>query len=340
MKKNLRYVNAVLFLLSLGVAFMDLVKLVIYRLSMIDLVKVGMGKSSYDLLELASLNSYVKDMLKVFTILAAVLAVAAILGALLASVLPPKGAYVISMLMSVIDLACLGCIFFGIASQMMDVEEMLAGFTMSLDSQAVLQLYKAPLIIGIVVYVGIFVLSCVGLACKSRETEQEEMEEILIETFSPVKNPWREEPAAPVRPAAPVSPVVQEPSSVRSIHSAAAPVKPAGAVKAAEQNARTFNGAVIGKNDGFAGLAYPMEEKQQVFFAAGREGIHIVKEQQDGAVAGVYYISEYEEYCMNVYEKKTCFLASGQPLGKGREYYLPRGTEVYIGEGETAFELA
>ena len=35
----------------------------------------------------------------------------------------------------------------------------------------------------------------------------------------------------------------------------------------------------------------------------------------------------------------TIFLTSGQPLGKNRFYYLPRGTEIYIKDQTNKFKL-
>jgi hypothetical protein len=57
-------------------------------------------------------------------------------------------------------------------------------------------------------------------------------------------------------------------------------------------------------------------------------------------LAAVYYISEYQEYCVEVNEKLCVFLESGQPLGKGRDYYLPRGTKIYVKDAGNTFTLA
>ena len=57
-------------------------------------------------------------------------------------------------------------------------------------------------------------------------------------------------------------------------------------------------------------------------------------------MAGVYFIGDYNEYCVEPYEKSAVFLESGQPLGKGRKYYLPRGTRVYVKDKNNQFTLA
>ena len=59
--------------------------------------------------------------------------------------------------------------------------------------------------------------------------------------------------------------------------------------------------------------------------------------EEEGAAAGIYYIREYGEYCAEPFEKRAVFLESGQPLGKGRQYYLPRGTKIYVGSRENSF---
>ena len=55
-------------------------------------------------------------------------------------------------------------------------------------------------------------------------------------------------------------------------------------------------------------------------------------------LGNIYYVSQYEEYCIQPLQTMTIFLTSGQPLGKNRFYYLPRGTEIYIKDQTNKFK--
>ena len=90
----------------------------------------------------------------------------------------------------------------------------------------------------------------------------------------------------------------------------------------------------------YAGKVYPLKDKTEVFFFL-KEGEAVLSPyEEEGAAAGVYYIKEYGEYCAEPFEKGMLFLASGQPLGKGRQYYLPRGTKIYVSDRKNTFTLA
>ena len=56
----------------------------------------------------------------------------------------------------------------------------------------------------------------------------------------------------------------------------------------------------------------------------------IERYEEGNILAKIYYISEYQEYCVEPLEMRTVLLKSGQPLGANRLYYLPRGTEISI----------
>lgn len=101
-----------------------------------------------------------------------------------------------------------------------------------------------------------------------------------------------------------------------------------------------FHGAIGGRTGIYESKIYPLCEKVQIYFAKAGTDVYIAPERGEDAVAGVYYVEEYEEYCVEPYEKNSFFLLSGQPLGAGRCYHLPRGIEVYIGDKCHAFVLA
>lgn len=106
-----------------------------------------------------------------------------------------------------------------------------------------------------------------------------------------------------------------------------------------------FYGAVIGNSIEYAKLAFQMKEKEKVFFK--EEGTHILLQErlhfdEKNILADVYYVPEHKEYCITPAKRRTVFLESGQPLGEGRLYYLPRATRIRIqgAAKEDWFELA
>lgn len=106
----------------------------------------------------------------------------------------------------------------------------------------------------------------------------------------------------------------------------------------AENNQNEFYGVVIGTGEYYFDKAYPLDKKVPVYFNS--EYNQIVLEDYSGQelLACLYYIPEYQEYCIEPYQTKTIYLKSGQPLGK-RVYYLPRGMSIYINEKSCMFKL-
>nr|WP_317377808.1 hypothetical protein [uncultured Faecalimonas sp.] len=101
-----------------------------------------------------------------------------------------------------------------------------------------------------------------------------------------------------------------------------------------------FYGAVAGESGMFQNMAYPLQERQELFFqwTEGQITTELYKSQE--SLAGIYFIPEYQEYCVEVFARVSVFLESGQPLGKDRRYYLPRGTEIYMKDDQGMFKLA
>lgn len=90
----------------------------------------------------------------------------------------------------------------------------------------------------------------------------------------------------------------------------------------------------------FQNMAYPLQERQELFFqwTEGQITTELYKSQE--SLAGIYFIPEYQEYCVEVFARVSVFLESGQPLGKDRRYYLPRGTRIYMKDDQGMFKLA
>lgn len=101
-----------------------------------------------------------------------------------------------------------------------------------------------------------------------------------------------------------------------------------------------FHGVIVGKKGFYQEMAYLLEEKREIFVRSDNELLEFSAYEENDAIMGIYYISEYQEYCVDIKKKKMVYLVSGQPLGADKKYYLPRGTEIYIKDDTNIFELS
>lgn len=99
-----------------------------------------------------------------------------------------------------------------------------------------------------------------------------------------------------------------------------------------------FEGAVTGKDGIYQDKTLMLEERKAVFFHMEGDQIY-VDQRKAGAAAEIWYVAQYEEYAVQPARRQTVYLRSGQPLGKDRIYYLPRGMEIWIGSAKNRFLL-
>ena len=99
-----------------------------------------------------------------------------------------------------------------------------------------------------------------------------------------------------------------------------------------------FEGAVTGKEGIYKGRTLLLENRREVFFHLEGRQIY-VDQMPEGAEAGIWYIAQHEEYAIQPAKTRTVYLKSGQPLGKDRIYYLPRGMEIWIESQKNRFLL-
>lgn len=102
-----------------------------------------------------------------------------------------------------------------------------------------------------------------------------------------------------------------------------------------------FHGAIIGKCSPYLGKAYLLQELTPVYVQAAEDGtIYLSEERMPGALASIYYVDQYQEYCVTPERKLHTYLESGQLLGAGRDYYLARGKVIYFDSENNRFQLA
>lgn len=195
-------------------------------------------------------------------------------------------------------------------------------------------------------------------AKKPQDNYQEEARSQRPNQRQSAQAAYREQPVQPQMPEQPYTdrkpsgirqeemrreqdPSVWGPSQKRSTGSASGQLR-TGAARTPEvkpEASSEFTGAVSGESGLYAGRIYSLKDKKEVFFTMNEKNAVLSPYEEEGAAAGIYYIKEYGEYCAEPFEKNTVFLESGQPLGKGRQYYLRRGTKIYIGDRDNSFTL-
>lgn len=311
MKKYLKFFNAVLFLAAFGVSYMELVHLAIVNVSLMDLIKLGFGKTEGPAFA-REIMDMIQDNITPFAICAVILVFLMWGSAILSVVLRGNLPYICGTLLALIQAAGVSWIYFGIRSMLDQVHDALSFFGMG----STVRMYSNTLIIWLLSYGLVILFSVIGLLLKGTQSLQNQGP-IMPEQFYSGRNPLG----------------MQNPVKAGSLssHKTAAQAIP---------EKRRFTGAVVGLTAEYASKAFPLSEKQQVFFVQEQGKLRLLEAEGKTTLASVYYIEEYQEYCVEPYEIKSFFLKSGQPLGKGRSYYLPRGTEIYIKTKENRFRLA
>ena len=82
-----------------------------------------------------------------------------------------------------------------------------------------------------------------------------------------------------------------------------------------------------------------MEDRVPVYCCKEDRQMVVVPGRTGDLAAEIYYVTAYGEYCVKPHRRMTVFLESGQPLGEGREYYLPRGMRIYLENRDNSFVL-
>lgn len=108
---------------------------------------------------------------------------------------------------------------------------------------------------------------------------------------------------------------------------------------------KEFFGAIEGIQLPYTGKVFPMSKGKYIYILRENNNI-ILKNYQDKGkcLTKIYYDTKYDEYVVIPQKKRCVHLESGQPLGVGRVYYLPRAMKIVIkneqGQNENMFRLA
>ncbi|MGL6201965.1 MAG: hypothetical protein ACRC3H_23850 [Lachnospiraceae bacterium] len=109
----------------------------------------------------------------------------------------------------------------------------------------------------------------------------------------------------------------------------------------AEKKQAPFYGVITGRSGRYLNKAFALRQGESVRFGSGEAKCDIIlnNEELKDCQCVIGYDSTYQEYWLQPNVRTSVYLASGQPLGPGRVYYLPRGTVFYIKTNKDVFEL-
>ena len=314
MEKKSRYGAALLFIVSEALLFMDVFRIAIVDLSLADIVRIGLGKENLDVLEGAAavLEEYMKPYSFAVIGLAAVIVICAVLTAVL-----KKGNGLRFGIAGIAAVnAYMAALIILLLSRFSEVESGLAFFGL----EDVTGMYRLPAVLWVVVYVAALILCICGIRAADKEKELKIIPDILPESFRQKENPWTDH---------------QDLTEIAGVR---------GDMVMGERDHSTendkFGGAVLGLSGIYAGKAYELTERTPVYFCRDVRQIFLSERQEETVLAEVYFVGRYGEYCVTPRETKCCFLESGQPLGKNRHYYIPRGSKIYLESRKDSFELA
>lgn len=326
MKEKLKYIVGALLACSLIAGFMPLIEVGAMKMSVMDILKIGVG--NYGDTEL------IREVMELFqaylrpSVITVIILIALILaGAFLTVVLDASKAYIAAIAGRAVNNILVIILGVTVKGKMDEVESAFSFFGLNSG----IRFHLSTIVLWIILYIAAFGLSVYGLVLNKGTKPVGRPQDIMPESLSDRTNPW-DAPRDPKKQAY-LDRIGQLEREREAAKKNAPPVR--------EQAAGAdFHGVIGGRSGRYESKVYPLQERVQVFISRDGSEVYIATVKSADAAAGVYYVGEYEEYCVEPYEKNSFFLMSGQPLGSGRCYHLPRGTEVYIGDKSHAFVLA
>lgn len=343
MKKGLKFIIALLTAGSLGIWFLPVLETAVKSVSFADVFKIGMGYYDRNSI-MGELYAFIQSHIESYAWLIAGAAGFVLIEAILIAVLRKRAAYVMGILVSLINAGAFLALFYVLEEKFGEMERLFAMFI----GDNLIQLSYLELFAWLAVYALVLILSIIGLIlwrtpgkadggdlyleqirraeaerARRQSAQNQQQRETVRRQPSPAPRQNRDQAGYSGRQneAAYPAPDIREETAADS------------------PGEKEFSGAVAGESGLYKGKVYRLSDKKEVFFYIKDGSAVLSPYEEAGAAAGIYYIKEYDEYCAEPFEKGTVFLESGQPLGKGRQYYLPRGTKIYIADKENLFTL-
>lgn len=319
MSKYLKYILAICFAGMLGVAFLPIIEVSIYRLSVFDILKMTLnGSQSIEFLkELQKvMYQYMFKYLILFAIAVALILVATVL----CIIQKDEHVYKRSIIYALIVNFYSSCVMLACYKSI----ETLDFSTNFFQTRPDISLYLITVFIWEMVTLLIILISIMGI--KMGKGENVELEEELPELFQEDIHSFENQDI--MEEDDPLELEIQEEYKQYS------EIEEGQQYMEDNYQSDVFEGMILNKNQ----KVLILKDRKEVYITNDNE-INICRNQQGLVLGNIYYVSQYEEYCIQPLQKMTIFLASGQPLGKNRFYYLPRGTEIYIKDQTNKFKL-
>lgn len=319
MSKYLKYILAICFAGMLGVAFLPIIEVSIYRLSVFDILKMTLnGSQSIEFLkELQKvMYQYMFKYLILFAIAVALILVATVL----CIIQKDEHVYKRSIIYALIVNFYSSCVMFACYKSIETLDFSTDFFQTNPD----ISLYLITVFIWEMVTLLIILISIMGI--KMGKGENVELEEELPELFQEDIHSFENQDI--MEEDDPLELEIQEEYKQYS------EIEEGQQYMEDNYQSDVFEGMILNKNQ----KVLILKDRKEVYITNDNE-INICRNQQGLVLGNIYYVSQYEEYCIQPLQKMTIFLASGQPLGKNRFYYLSRGTEIYIKDQTNKFKL-
>lgn len=320
MKNKIKYIVSPIMILSLAFIFMPIINIGNWKVSLKDLAKIILGKIDEPNI-LQQVQGYMQEYVKPYVFLGGILVVLTIFVAVMVLLFKSNASYIIGLIGEAAMTAIVVMLYMAVKSGVDTIEKMTSYFGMG----DVVTVNYLPVTFWGVMQLVAAILCIVGIAAKNAPAGARR-----------AHTPRRAE-RPDGRTAQPGDWEYGGRQQTDYINRDSWGVWEEQNNIAEEQkyqmNARReFYGAVIGRQGEYAGKALELKEKVPVFVedTAGMISWTRQRPAEGQCLAAVYYVPEYGEYCVTLSRRMTVFLSSGQPLGAGRNYYLPRTTEIYI----------
>ena len=319
MNKYLKYVLAICFIGMLGIAFLPIVEISIYRLSVFDILKMTLnGSQSVEFLkELQKvMYQYMFKYLILFAIAVALILVATVL----CIIQKEEHVYKRSIIYALIINFYSSCVVFVCYKSIETLDFSTDFFQTSPDISPCL----ITIFIWEMVTLLIILISIAGIEFK--KTENVEIEDDISDLFQDDTQFFENQD------------IIEEDASlelnIKDERKHYSELEEGQQYMEDNYQSDVFEGMILNTNK----KVLILKDRKEVHIVYG-DRIDICRNKQGIILGNIYYVAQYEEYCIQPLQTMTIFLESGQPLGKNRFYYLPRGTEIYIKDQLNKYKL-
>lgn len=321
MRKIMKYVIALLFIAYIGLFFLPVLDLAIFDVSLVDVIKLAFGNYASSQSDIwKELAPVFQEYLKPYFIWLVVWGMLLLLGLLSCFVLKRKLLYKFLIGLEVFINAYTVSICFLVIQKLNETKEVFQ----FLDIDFYVGIHLTTAIGWGAISIVIILLSFVGIWLEKKSLYVDNCNDVMPELYNSNENPWENyQDLTEYTPREPL-PNQKDEYVMETVD---------------ESLIKDFQGAIIGTGQLYNGFVYPLTSKIEVFFHDYQDRMEVEEYENAHTIAGVYFIPEYQEYCIIPYGKMNVFLENGQPLGKQRYYYVPRGTKFYLNQTCFSFEL-